>query len=244
MHIAGTGAFTGLLRTCRQVGPSARAVLLGAGRQCPPCSRPLPACCLGSCGSSSRRRLLLERAGGHGQGAPRHALPVLTCAPSSPHPLLQQILAEDGVAGFYRGCMTNLLRTTPAAAVTFTSFEVINRQLKLWAETPAAPPASAHQRQQQRQAAQQKQQRQQRGAATAAAEQQQEQQQGQGQVGRAAVAHHAEPGAEAAAERTVGPLFAAASSAAASGGGGSATRDPRQLSSHTRSLEDGGEPRR
>jgi Mitochondrial carrier protein len=46
-----------------------------------------------------------------------------------------QIFAEAGVAGFYRGCITNLLRTTPAAAVTFTSFELINRYLRSWAET-------------------------------------------------------------------------------------------------------------
>lgn len=32
--------------------------------------------------------------------------------------------------GFYRGCLTNLLRTTPAAAITFTSFELITRYLK------------------------------------------------------------------------------------------------------------------
>lgn len=31
--------------------------------------------------------------------------------------------------------MTNLLRTTPAAAVTFTSFEVINRRIRQWAES-------------------------------------------------------------------------------------------------------------
>ena len=32
--------------------------------------------------------------------------------------------------GFYRGCATNLIRTTPAAALTFTSFELISRALK------------------------------------------------------------------------------------------------------------------
>ncbi len=32
--------------------------------------------------------------------------------------------------GFYRGCATNLLRTTPAAALTFTSFELISRALR------------------------------------------------------------------------------------------------------------------
>lgn len=40
------------------------------------------------------------------------------------------IWREDGIRGFYRGCATNLLRTTPAAALTFTSFELIARALK------------------------------------------------------------------------------------------------------------------
>ncbi len=165
-----------------------------------------------------------------------------TRLPVSLHLPAQQILAEDGVPGFYRGCMTNLLRTTPAAAVTFTSFELINRQLKVWAEAPAAPPTSA----QQRQRAQQQQQQEQRHAAQQHKRQQQgaaapaEQQQQQQQVGRAAVAHHAESSAAAAPERPVGPLFAAASSAAA--GSGDAARDPRQLSAHTRSLDQGGDP--
>jgi len=35
-----------------------------------------------------------------------------------------------GVPAFYRGCGTNLVRTTPAAALTFTSFELIARQLR------------------------------------------------------------------------------------------------------------------
>ena len=30
---------------------------------------------------------------------------------------------EDGIRGFYRGCATNLCRTTPAAALTFTRCE-------------------------------------------------------------------------------------------------------------------------
>ena len=41
-----------------------------------------------------------------------------------------QIHSQDGLGGFYRGCMTNLLRTTPAAALTFTSFELIARELR------------------------------------------------------------------------------------------------------------------
>ena len=45
------------------------------------------------------------------------------------------ILQEGGIAGFYQGCVTNLLRTTPAAAVTFTSFELINRYFRAWIES-------------------------------------------------------------------------------------------------------------
>ena len=41
-----------------------------------------------------------------------------------------QVYAEEGIAGFYKGCLTNLVRTTPAAALTFTSFELIARRLK------------------------------------------------------------------------------------------------------------------
>ena len=41
---------------------------------------------------------------------------------------------EAGVAGFYRGCLTNLVRTTPAAAITFTSFELITRSIHAWLE--------------------------------------------------------------------------------------------------------------
>ena len=36
---------------------------------------------------------------------------------------------KEGVPGFYRGCVTNLLRTTPSAVITFTSFEMIHRFL-------------------------------------------------------------------------------------------------------------------
>ncbi|GLI63697.1 hypothetical protein VaNZ11_006746 [Volvox africanus] len=37
---------------------------------------------------------------------------------------------EDGIRGFYRGCVANLLRTTPAAAMTFTTFELVSRALR------------------------------------------------------------------------------------------------------------------
>lgn len=45
-----------------------------------------------------------------------------------------QVWHADGFKGFYKGCGTNLLRTTPAAALTFTSFELINRQIKIYAQ--------------------------------------------------------------------------------------------------------------
>ena len=45
-------------------------------------------------------------------------------------------MLESGFLGFYQGCLTNLLRTTPAAAVTFTSFELINKRLRLWISEP------------------------------------------------------------------------------------------------------------
>lgn len=42
---------------------------------------------------------------------------------------INKIIEKDGFRGFYRGCATNLLRTTPAAVITFTSFEMIHRFL-------------------------------------------------------------------------------------------------------------------
>ncbi|EMS54256.1 hypothetical protein TRIUR3_07374 [Triticum urartu] len=42
---------------------------------------------------------------------------------------VRKVYHAEGVAGFYRGCATNLLRTTPAAVITFTSFEMIHRFL-------------------------------------------------------------------------------------------------------------------
>ncbi|KAK4355643.1 hypothetical protein RND71_024614 [Anisodus tanguticus] len=40
-----------------------------------------------------------------------------------------KVFHQEGIAGFYRGCATNLIRTTPAAVITFTSFEMIHRFL-------------------------------------------------------------------------------------------------------------------
>ena len=44
--------------------------------------------------------------------------------------LVRRIYLEGGVAAFYRGCATNLIRTTPAAAITFTSFELVSRDIE------------------------------------------------------------------------------------------------------------------
>ncbi|CAG7904083.1 unnamed protein product, partial [Brassica rapa] len=36
----------------------------------------------------------------------------------------KKVFRNEGVPGFYRGCATNLLRTTPSAVITFTSYEI------------------------------------------------------------------------------------------------------------------------
>ncbi|KAL0807174.1 hypothetical protein Bca101_099666 [Brassica carinata] len=41
----------------------------------------------------------------------------------------KKVFINEGVPGFYRGCATNLLRTTPSAVITFTSYEMIHRFL-------------------------------------------------------------------------------------------------------------------
>ncbi|CAL5419222.1 unnamed protein product [Camellia sinensis] len=42
---------------------------------------------------------------------------------------IKQVFQKEGLPGFYRGCATNLLRTTPSAVITFTSYEMIHRFL-------------------------------------------------------------------------------------------------------------------
>ncbi|KAJ7973014.1 Mitochondrial nicotinamide adenine dinucleotide transporter 1 [Quillaja saponaria] len=42
---------------------------------------------------------------------------------------VRKVFQQEGIPGFYRGCGANLLRTTPAAVITFTSFEMIHRFL-------------------------------------------------------------------------------------------------------------------
>ncbi|CAL0300238.1 unnamed protein product [Lupinus luteus] len=53
---------------------------------------------------------------------------------------IRKIFQQEGLSGFYRGCAINLLRTTPAAAITFTSFEMINRFLVSRFPSDPCPP--------------------------------------------------------------------------------------------------------
>lgn len=43
---------------------------------------------------------------------------------------IRKVYLKEGIAGFYSGCATNLMRTTPAAVITFTSYELICRKLE------------------------------------------------------------------------------------------------------------------
>ncbi|XP_030496280.1 nicotinamide adenine dinucleotide transporter 1, chloroplastic-like isoform X1 [Cannabis sativa] len=43
---------------------------------------------------------------------------------------VKKVFRKEGIPGFYRGCATNLLRTTPSAIITFTSYEMIHRFLQ------------------------------------------------------------------------------------------------------------------
>eukprot|EP00250_Pteridium_aquilinum_P020542 c24856_g3_i1 orf=584-1588(-) len=42
---------------------------------------------------------------------------------------IRKVYLKEGIAGFYSGCATNLMRTTPAAVITFTSYELICKKL-------------------------------------------------------------------------------------------------------------------
>ncbi len=50
-------------------------------------------------------------------------------------PTLREIYKEGGWGAFYRGCATNLTRTIPTAAVTFTGFEILSRNLDYFLKT-------------------------------------------------------------------------------------------------------------
>ncbi|KAL6007554.1 hypothetical protein ACLOJK_033052 [Asimina triloba] len=59
---------------------------------------------------------------GHARNSTDHYAGVIDC--------VKKVFQKQGIPGFYRGCATNLLRTTPAAVITFTSFETIHRFLQ------------------------------------------------------------------------------------------------------------------
>ncbi|KAK6132035.1 hypothetical protein DH2020_034216 [Rehmannia glutinosa] len=52
---------------------------------------------------------------------------------------IKKVFRKEGIPGFYRGCATNLLRTTPSAVITFTSYEMIDRFLQR-----VSPPDEKH----------------------------------------------------------------------------------------------------
>ena len=44
--------------------------------------------------------------------------------------ICKEIWQNEGIGGFYKGWATNMFRTVPAAAITFTSFELFARLLR------------------------------------------------------------------------------------------------------------------
>ncbi|KAI5677433.1 hypothetical protein M9H77_08383 [Catharanthus roseus] len=52
---------------------------------------------------------------------------------------IKKVFQREGLPGFYRGCGTNLLRTTPSAVITFTSYEMIHKFFRR-----AIPPTEKH----------------------------------------------------------------------------------------------------
>ncbi|XP_030471810.1 nicotinamide adenine dinucleotide transporter 1, chloroplastic-like [Syzygium oleosum] len=68
-----------------------------------------------------------------GHGAKVRYMGVIDC--------VKKVFRKEGIPGFYRGCATNLLRTTPSAVITFTSYEMIHRFL-----IQVLPPDEKHSR--------------------------------------------------------------------------------------------------
>lgn len=66
-----------------------------------------------------RRRLQVS--GGQGQSESFRS--ALVC--------LQDVLARDGVRGLYRGCLVNVLKTTPGAAVQFVAYDLIKTSISI-----------------------------------------------------------------------------------------------------------------
>lgn len=58
---------------------------------------------------------------------------------------VKKVFRREGINGFYRGCATNLMRTTPGAVITLCSFEMILRVLhNLYPSEPASSPSGFH----------------------------------------------------------------------------------------------------
>lgn len=72
---------------------------------------------------------------GHVRKSDLHYTGVIDC--------IKKLLKKAGIPGFYRGCATNLMRTTPSAVITFTSYEMIHRFL-LRVSSPEEKHAELH----------------------------------------------------------------------------------------------------
>ncbi|KAJ6721178.1 NICOTINAMIDE ADENINE DINUCLEOTIDE TRANSPORTER 1 CHLOROPLASTIC [Salix viminalis] len=59
---------------------------------------------------------------GHLRNSGTHYAGVVDC--------IKKVFQKEGFRGFYRGCATNLMRTTPSAVITFTSYEMIHEFLE------------------------------------------------------------------------------------------------------------------
>uniref|UniRef100_A0A6N2NF81 Uncharacterized protein n=2 Tax=Salix viminalis TaxID=40686 RepID=A0A6N2NF81_SALVM len=59
---------------------------------------------------------------GHLRNSGAHYAGVVDC--------IKKVFQKEGFRGFYRGCATNLMRTTPSAVITFTSYEMIHEFLE------------------------------------------------------------------------------------------------------------------
>jgi solute carrier family 25 folate transporter 32 len=64
------------------------------------------------------------------QVAHRHQHPHLGGAHPTLFTVIKHTWHKEGIRGFYRGMFTNLLRVTPACAITFTTYELIHNRLR------------------------------------------------------------------------------------------------------------------
>lgn len=116
-----------------------------------PCPRAAVLCRVDGCGALSLLLVLLgmcRNAAGcallRGFGAGGDCLPA-PCAglppPDGARPCVHCPAPGPALLGC-RGCATNLLRTTPAAAVTFTSYEIISKAMRDMAKRRAGQRAN------------------------------------------------------------------------------------------------------